>query len=211
MTLRLNGSNSGFTEVKAPATAGSNTITLPTSNGSANQVLRNGSTAGTLEFATPFQVVKGTKVNTTSGTTVDFTSIPSYAKRITVMFDGVSCSANAQLGLRIGDSGGIEDTGYVSGCFTAASSGAFANSTVRFILTHSSMNTASNAYYGSVILTNLDGNSWASQGVLHAAPTYGAPAANAGTKTLSGTLDRLQIAFISGNFDAGQINIMYEG
>ena len=51
MTLRLNGSNSGFTEVKAPATAGSNTITLPTSNGSANQYLKNGSTAGTLEFA----------------------------------------------------------------------------------------------------------------------------------------------------------------
>jgi len=48
MTLRLNGSNSGFTEVKAPATAGSNTITLPTSNGSANQYLRNSGTAGTL-------------------------------------------------------------------------------------------------------------------------------------------------------------------
>ena len=51
MTLRLNGSNSGFTEVKAPATAGSNTITLPTSNGSANQFLMNSGTAGELEFA----------------------------------------------------------------------------------------------------------------------------------------------------------------
>ena len=50
MTLRLNGSNSGFTEVKAPATAGSNTITLPTSNGSAFQSLRSGSTAGSLVF-----------------------------------------------------------------------------------------------------------------------------------------------------------------
>jgi len=53
MTLRLNGSSSGFTEVKAPATAGSNTITLPTSNGSANQYLANGSTAGELTFVTP--------------------------------------------------------------------------------------------------------------------------------------------------------------
>jgi hypothetical protein len=50
MTLRLNGSSSGFTELDAPAAAGSNTITLPTSNGSANQFLQNGSTAGTLEF-----------------------------------------------------------------------------------------------------------------------------------------------------------------
>ena len=51
MTLRLNGSSSGFTEIDAPAAAGSNTLTLPTSNGSANQYLKNGSTAGTLEFA----------------------------------------------------------------------------------------------------------------------------------------------------------------
>ena len=50
MTLRLNGSSSGYTEIDAPAAAGSNTLTLPTSNGSANQFLQNGSTAGTLEF-----------------------------------------------------------------------------------------------------------------------------------------------------------------
>ena len=127
------------------------------------------------------------------------------------MFDGVSCTANALLGLRIGDSGGIETSGYQSACFTTASSGGFENATTRFILTHSGMNTASNGYYGSVILSNLDGNSWASQGVISALATYGAPAANAGTKTLSGTLDRLQIFFSTGSFDAGQINIMYEG
>lgn len=52
MTLRLQGTT-GFTEVKAPAAAGSNTLTLPTSNGSANQYLANGSTAGELTFVTP--------------------------------------------------------------------------------------------------------------------------------------------------------------
>jgi len=53
MTLRLNGSSSGYIELDAPAAAGSNTITLPTSNGSANQYLANGSTAGELTFVTP--------------------------------------------------------------------------------------------------------------------------------------------------------------
>ena len=53
MTLRLNGSSSGHTEIKAPAAAGDNTITLPTSNGSANQYLANGSTAGELTYVTP--------------------------------------------------------------------------------------------------------------------------------------------------------------
>ena len=40
MTLKLNGSSSGYTAIDAPAAAGSNTLTLPTTNGSANQVLK---------------------------------------------------------------------------------------------------------------------------------------------------------------------------
>lgn len=51
MTLRLNGSSSGYTELDAPAAAGSNTITLPTSNGSPEQFLKNSGTAGELEFS----------------------------------------------------------------------------------------------------------------------------------------------------------------
>ena len=50
MALKLAGSSSGFVALDAPASAGSNTLVLPTSNGSAGQVLKNGSTAGTLEF-----------------------------------------------------------------------------------------------------------------------------------------------------------------
>jgi hypothetical protein len=49
--LRLNGSTSGYTEIDAPAVAGSNTIVLPSGNGSANQLLKNGSSAGSLEFS----------------------------------------------------------------------------------------------------------------------------------------------------------------
>ena len=50
MTLRLNGDNTGFTEIKAPNDAGNNSITLPTSNGSANQLLQNSGTAGSLQY-----------------------------------------------------------------------------------------------------------------------------------------------------------------
>ena len=66
MTLRLNGSNSGFTEVKAPATAGSNTITLPTSNGSAEQFLKNSGTAGTLEYSSMVETSTGVGIGTSS-------------------------------------------------------------------------------------------------------------------------------------------------
>jgi len=50
MTLRLNGDSSGFTEIKAPNFAGDNSITLPTGNGSANQLLKNSGTAGELQY-----------------------------------------------------------------------------------------------------------------------------------------------------------------
>jgi len=50
MTLRLNGDSSGFTEIKAPNAAGDNSITLPTSNGGANQLLQNVGTAGALQY-----------------------------------------------------------------------------------------------------------------------------------------------------------------
>lgn len=191
---------------------GDHTLQLPTGVGSAGQVLKNSSTPGTLEFGTSYELTKGTKVDTTSGTaSLDFTGIPSYAKRITVMFDGVSCSSGQVLFIQIGDSGGIEATGYVSGAFTAPASGSFASATTTFVLSHSVTSVASNAFYGSVILSNLDGNTWTSQGVLHVSPTYGCPIASAGTKTLSGTLDRLRIGFSTGNFDAGKVNIMYEG
>ena len=59
MTLRLNGSTSGYTEIDAPAVAGSNTLTLPTGAGSANQLLKNGSTAGSLAFGTATEDASG--------------------------------------------------------------------------------------------------------------------------------------------------------
>jgi hypothetical protein len=59
LTLRLNGSTSGYTELDAPAVAGSNTITLPTGAGSANQLLKNGATAGSLAFGTATEDASG--------------------------------------------------------------------------------------------------------------------------------------------------------
>jgi len=66
MTLRLNGSSSGFTEIDAPAAAGSNTITLPTSNGSAEQFLKNSGTAGELEFSSMVEDSTGVGIGTSS-------------------------------------------------------------------------------------------------------------------------------------------------
>jgi len=57
--VRLNGSTSGYSELSAPAVAGNNTITLPTGAGSANQLLKNGATAGSLAFGTTTEDASG--------------------------------------------------------------------------------------------------------------------------------------------------------
>lgn len=58
MTLRLNGATSGFTELTAPAVAGSNTLTLPTGNGTADQrLVTNGS--GALSFTSDVMLAAG--------------------------------------------------------------------------------------------------------------------------------------------------------
>ena len=58
MTLRLNGSTSGFTEIDAPAVAGSNTLTLPGGNGTNGQVLTTDG-AGALSFTTVDKISEG--------------------------------------------------------------------------------------------------------------------------------------------------------
>ena len=68
MTLRLNGSTSGFTEIDAPAVAGSNTLVLPTGAGSANQFLKNGSTAGSLGWSSLVEDSSGRLLVGTSST-----------------------------------------------------------------------------------------------------------------------------------------------
>ena len=210
MTLRLNGSTSGYTELDAPAVAGSNTITLPTGAGTAYQVLRNGATAGSLEYAD--KIVSGTAVASTSGTSIDFTGIPSWVKRVTVMFDGVSTNGTSNLQIQIG-SGSITNTGYISNAFggTSVSFQGCASSTAGFLLMSS--HAAAATWYGIVAigLLNASTNIWASSGSIGRGDSAVGMVSSGGV-TLSGALDRVRITTVNGTdtFDAGSISILYE-
>ena len=170
-----------------------------------------GSAVTTAKLAQPMTL--GTGQNAT-GTSIDFTSIPSWVKRITVMFKGVSTSgASTPWLIQLGDSGGVEITGYLatSSRIVVAAVSTLA-STAGFPITVD--NTAANICHGSMTITLLDlsTNSWVASGVFaNSAGTEGATVA--GSKSLSATLDRVRITTTNGTdtFDAGSINIMYEG
>ncbi|WP_168335258.1 MULTISPECIES: hypothetical protein [Rhizobium] len=150
-------------------------------------------------------LVSGTVV-AASGTAIDFTSIPSWAKRITVSFEGISTSGTTGVSLQLGDSGGVETSGYLCGTSNSQSS------TTEFILTGSS-SVAAAVYHGAVVLTLIDAatNKWAATAVVSRSDVA-ACFSLGGSKATSAVVDRVR--FKTGNgvetFDAGSVNILYE-
>tara|TARA_R110000823_G_scaffold55984_2_gene136445 strand:- start:481 stop:1686 length:1206 start_codon:yes stop_codon:yes gene_type:complete len=166
----------------------------------------NGSIKGT--------ITSGTVVASTSGTSIDFTSIPSWVKRITVMFQNLSAAGvNSRLLIQLGDSGGIENTGYVStGAYTTGGAGTSNSETTGYVLDNGG-GQPSLFVTGTAVITLLDPstNLWVATHVAEMTSSY--VMIGGGRKTLSGTLDRVRITSVNGTntFDSGSINIMYEG
>lgn len=211
LTVKGNASGTGTVILEAPNTNSNRTITLPDAattlvGTDATQTLTNKTIQGGA-------LTLGTAVASTSGTSIDFTGIPSWAKRVTVMFDGVSTNGSSHLIVQLGDSGGFETTGYLGGAGLSAASGVtgLSSSSLGFELEAGST-TASSLRYGSATISNVSANSWVSSSVF-GIPNISASVMSGGSKTLSDTLDRVRITTVNGTdtFDAGTINIMWEG
>lgn len=150
----------------------------------------------------------GTSVASTSGTAIDFTGIPSWVNRVTVIFNAVSTNGTSNTLIQIGD-GTISATGYVSTSIALGNptvTGA-ASSTAGFAVFQL---TAAGSAYGHMVLTRLTNNTWVSSHLFtinSANSRFGS-----GTKTLTNALDRLRITSVNGTdaFDAGSINIFWE-
>ena len=160
------------------------------------------------------KIVSGTAVASTSGTAIDFTSIPSWVKRITVMFNGVSTNSTSVRQIQLGYSGGVETTGYTGSVATTNSNGAGNNAAFSgsgFALQNSGNTLAADTLYGNIVFTNVSGNIWTCTGILVASNQPGSFYV-AGVKTTSGVLTTVRITTVNGTdtFDAGSINILYE-
>lgn len=187
------------------STASINNIKNP--NSASNNVVLNSDGTTTL---TPSNIIKSeTAKPTTSGTAIDFTGIPSWVKRITVMFNGVSTNGSSVLLIQLG-SGSVATTDYVSTATSTSSGGTVvATSTAGMVV--SGNNASAFAQVGSVIITNVNSNSWVAfgSGLQSTAQT----SCLGGAITLSGTLARIRLTTVNGTdtFDAGSVNILYEG
>ena len=152
-------------------------------------------------------LVAGSSVSA-SGTSIDFTSIPSWVKRITVILSGVSVSGSSLIQIQLGDSDGFETTGYAS----VASAGTTGGNSTTGLVAYGVGN-SSYVISGLVTIVNLTSNSWVSATTTSTDSAAGnSGSIGAGRKTLSGTLDRVRVTTVNGTdtFDAGTINILYE-
>ena len=151
-----------------------------------------------------------TPVATTSGTSVDFTSIPAWAKSITVIFDqvGNAGGGGSDIIIQIGDAGGIETASYVSGMYDDV--GTYAANTDGFAISRVG---GSGANTGSITLNLINATTftWIASGVIVDTTTTES-ALTSGSKSLSAALDRVRITTEGGvaAFANGQVNISYE-
>ena len=137
---------------------------------------------------------------TATGTAVDFTGIPSWVKRITVMFAGVSTNGNSAVLVQIGTSSGIVSSGYLG----SANGSQFTNGFT------DNVGNSTSFRHGMYIITLVGSNTWVAGVTMGTSGTT--PTNNPGgfSVAIGGTLDRLRVT-TSDTFDAGTINISYEG
>ena len=201
MAITIDGTGTITGATTLASTVASPTFTTPALGTPASGVLTNCSGYPA--------ITSGTAQASTSGTSIDFTGLPSGVKRVTVMFSGVSTNGTSLKQVQLGN-GSIVTSGYV-GTASIFNSATEINPTTGFTLGYS--NSAVDVIYAQMVITTLGSNVWIAS-VMFPIASGGSWVGTAytGGITLGGTLDRLRITTVNGTdtFDAGSINILYE-
>lgn len=208
--VRIYG-DQGYLELAGPTQAVNTSLIMPSGTGTSGQVIQTDG-AGNLSYTTPVtsNLTRETEEPSTSGTAIDFTSIPSGVRRITILLDQVSTNGTEYMLIQIGTGGTPTTTGYFSRTGqTFSTNGNPHSSTNGFSTTWGS--TAGNRT-GALFLHNMSGNKWICSGMHSANDGVNIGVVMVGgVVTLSGELDMVRITQTGSNtFDAGSINLILE-
>jgi hypothetical protein len=218
-TLPVANGGTGTTSTTFVNLASNVTGTLPVANGGTGVTSSTGSgsvvlgtspsiSGAVLSSMASSVITSGTLV-TASGTSVNFTSLPSWVKRITVMLVGISSNGGSMPTVRIGDSGGISASGYLGSVMCGSAATLF---TTGFEY-GGGLQSATRVWHGAITinLQNSSTNTWAATGVISLSDGA-STVVTAGSKSLTSALTQVRVTYVNGtdSFDAGSINILYE-
>lgn len=167
-------------------------------------------TVEVLCYTSTSKINLGASVASTSGTSIDFTGIPSWARRVTVMLSEVSTSGSSQVQIQVG-AGSVVTTGYVGSTDAQISSGgSTASVTSGLVIERSGPASAATSRFGQAVFSKVTGNRWVGTYVGGANTPFVAWGAT--TINLGGALDRVRLTTVGGTdtFDAGTVNISWE-
>ena len=147
----------------------------------------------------------------TSGTSIDFTGIPSWVKRVTVMFSGVSTSGTSNIQIQLGTGSTTYTTSGYLGAVVVFAVGTMATANILTGFGVSESSSAARLIGGNMVITNLTGNTWSASSIFGASNTVHAYN-SAGSVPLGAALTAVRITTVNGTdtFDAGTINVLYE-
>jgi len=218
-SIVVSGDTSGAITLSAPTVSGTNTVTLPaatdtlvgkaTTDTLTNKTLTSPTITGAVMSSMGSSVITaGTAVATTSGTSIDFTALPSWVKQITVMFSGVSVSASSIIQVQLGTgSTSYTTSGYLGG-------GWYANTTNTVVTTGipviaSGAGAGARTVTGTMTIANITGNTWVASATIY--EITGSACLNASSIALGAVLTAVRLTTVNGTdtFDAGTVNILY--
>jgi len=194
--------------VQSAAVDGALTIQSGPAGAKVDAIALSSTGGATFSQITGGALTRATAQAATSGAAITFTGVPSWVKRVTVMFQAVSTNGTSITLVRLGASGSVQTTGYAASAVIPGVGSS--NQTVGFPVTAGQ--DAAMLMNGTLVLTNITGNVWISSGVTSRTDNNTATL-TAGNVTLASNLDRVQITMVNGTdvFDAGNVNILYEG
>ena len=209
VVIQGDASGTGDFTIAAPNSNTDRTLTLPDEAGT---VLTTSSTSVVTPAMLTQPLTSGTTVATTSGTSVDFTGIPSWVKHITIMVKDFSTNGASHCYLRIG-SGSVATSGYLSagGYLHSAGGSGITSTTTGFMLNNNIAASVVIHCIARLSLLDSSTNSWTFSSSGNRSDFVGL-IFGSGSTSLGGALDRVRLTTANGTdtFDAGSINIVYE-
>ena len=209
LTVAQGGTGAATHTTKAVLIGNGTSAVTTVSPGTLGNVLTSDGTNWTSATGA-YPLTSGTAVASTSGTSVDFTSIPSWVKRVTIIFNQVSVSGTSSTLIQLGTgSTTYTTTGYVGGGAILSGAGVGgATFTNGFCFNNA---TAAASLSGNITITNVTGNTWVASGNCGATSTI-FMCLTGGTIALGAALTAVRITTVNGTdtFDNGSLNILYE-